>query len=321
MTKRYWETVSDAQLLAVELTTDDPENLANLVSTVPEGASESFVEYGYDLRKSEHEKMRCTHCHQPHLAGLVINKGGLRFLVGHICGVHIYGANFAALRKDYDAAVDRQAILRRITQIRAVVDPFLEWLETFSTAEVFDRYVELKSRFRKSLPWLWDQLEWHTNNGGGRVGQTRLPKTLFDGFTDPQRGLKELAAEISKLAMLVVSKVEIDRDINSTLGRLQSLLSRIEDTIRQLQEVEQFFQPNSLAGVVSWANQRDRRRKYRAELMKITCIEGNSQTNVRVSPAYKIPDIAPIAAFRTAVSNLSDPVAQPLHSTDRSRAV
>jgi hypothetical protein len=306
MTKRYWESVSDAQLLAVELTTDDPENLENLVSSVPEGAAESFVEYGYDLRKSAHEKMRCTHCHQPHLAGLIINKGGKRFLVGHICGVHIYGANFAALRKDYDAAVDRQGILRRITEIRAVVDPFLEWLEVFSTADVFERYGELKLRFRKSLPWLWDQLEWHTNNGGGRAGQTRLPKTLFDGFTDPQRGLNELAAEISKLAMLVVSKVQIDKDIKGSLGRLQSLLSRVEDTIRQLQEVEQFFQPSSLLGVVDWANQRDRRRKYRAELMKITCMEGIKPTSVRVPPAYKIPDIAPIAAFRAAVSNLSD---------------
>ena len=90
------------------------------------------------------------------------------------------------------------------------------------------------------MPWLWEKLEWHTNRGGGRMGQARLPKTLFDGFTDPQRGLKVIAAEISKLAMLVVSKVEIDKDIEGSLGRLQSLLSRLEETIRQLQEVEEF---------------------------------------------------------------------------------
>lgn len=305
MAKRYWESVSDAQLLAVELTTDDPENLENLVSVVPNGAAESFVEYGYDLRKSEHAKMRCTHCHQPHLAGLVINKGGQRFLVGHICGEHIYGANFAVLRKDYDTAVDRQNILRRIREIRAVVDPFLDWLEAFSTAGVFDMYGEIKVKFQRTMPWLWEKLEWNTNYGGGRIGQTRLPKTLFDGFTDPQRGIKEVAAEISKLAMLVVSKVEIDKDIEGSLGRLQSLLSRLEEAIRQLQEVEEFFQPATLAAICDWANRKHRNRAYNAELMKIVFIEENKRMAVRVPPTYKIPNTAPIAAFRVAVSNLS----------------
>jgi hypothetical protein len=304
MTKRYWESVSDDHLLAVELTTDNPETLENLVPYLPEGPEDSFVEYGYDLRKSEHEKMRCTHCHQRHLAGVVINKGGVRFLVGHICGEHIYGANFTVLRKDYDTAVDRQNILRRVTEIRGVVDPFLEWMANFASADVFERYGALKTRFKKDMPWLWDQLAWHTNNGGGRVGRVQLPSTLFDGFTDPQRGFKDLAAEISRLAMLVVGKIQIDKEIGGTLGRLQVLLSRVEATVRQLEEVETFFHPGLLGDVCDWATQNDRKRKYQAGLMTITCTRENRRSVVRVPPTYKIPDTAPIAAFRAAVSNL-----------------
>jgi hypothetical protein len=251
MTKRYWESVSDTHLLTIQLTTDSPETLENLVSNVPGGPGDSFVEYGYDLRKSEHAKMRCTHCHQPHLAGLVINKDGQRFSVGHICGEHIYGANFAVLRKDYDTAVDRQNTLRRIREIRVVVDPFLEWMAVFAGADVFEKYTELKARLQKNMPWLWAQLQWHTNNGGGRVGQVKLPNALFDGFTDPQRGFKELAAEISRLTMLVVGKIEIEKDIGGTLGRLQVLLARVEATVRQLEEVEQFFSARA-----SWGNMR-----------------------------------------------------------------
>lgn len=305
MAKRYWESVTDAHLLAVELTTDDPENLDNLVSTIPEGAADPFVEYGYDLRKSEHEKMRCTHCHQRHLAGLVINKGGQRFLVGHICGAHIYGANFALIKKDYDAAVDRQILLRRVQEIRGVVDPFLEWMAAFSMAHVFDQYGELRSKFEKKMPWLWNQLKWHTNNHAGMVERIRLPKTLFDGFTDPQRGFRELAAEISRMAMLVVGKIEVEKDIGSTLGRLQVLLSRVEETIKQLEEVEQFFQPTLLASVCDWATKSDRKGKYQAELMSIVCMRENSRSVIRVPTTYKIPDTAPITAFRAAVSNLS----------------
>ncbi|MET4252955.1 hypothetical protein [Bradyrhizobium sp. LA6.7] len=304
MTKRYWESVSDAHLLAVELTTDDPEKLENLVDQLPNGPDESFVEYGYDLRKSERAKMRCTHCHQPHLAGLVINKAGLRFLVGHICGEHIYGANFEVLRKDYDAAVDRQGLLRRIGEIRAVVDPFLEWMAHFSTAKVFEQYGEIRAGFQKNMPWLWEQLKWHTNNGGGRVGRIRLPNTMFDGFTDPQRGFRELGAEISKLAMLIVGKIQIEKDIGGTLGQLQVLLARVEATVKQLEEVVQFFQPVLLGDVCDWATLNDRRRKYEAGLMSITCVREGSRSMVRVPPDYKIPNTAPIEAFRAAVSNL-----------------
>ena len=77
MTKRYWGSVSDAHLLAVELTTDNPEKLDNLTAILPQGPEEPFVEYAYDLRNSDNGMMRCTHCHQLHLAGVVINKAVL----------------------------------------------------------------------------------------------------------------------------------------------------------------------------------------------------------------------------------------------------
>jgi hypothetical protein len=35
MAKKYWESVSEDHLLAVDLTTDDPEKLDNLTLTVP----------------------------------------------------------------------------------------------------------------------------------------------------------------------------------------------------------------------------------------------------------------------------------------------
>ena len=304
MTKRYWGSVSDAHLLAVELTTDNPEKLDNLTAILPQGPEEPFVEYAYDLRKSEHGMMRCTHCHQLHLAGVVINKAGQRFLVGHICGDHIYGATFAIIKKDFDTAVDRQNTLRRVREVRAVVDPFLEWMENFSQSEVFKQHETIRAQFQKNMPWLWQQLQWHTNSSGGYVGGVKLPNTLFDGFTDPQHGFMQLAADISRLAMLVVGKIEIEKDIGGTFGRLQVLLSRVEGTVKQLEEVEQFFHPTLLGKVCEWATRDDGKRKYDAGLMSITCIRDKSRSIVCVPATYKVPDTGPIAAFRAAVSNL-----------------
>lgn len=108
MAKKYWDSVSEDHLLTVDLTTDDPEKLENLTLTVPDGTEEPFVEYGYNLRGLEREKVRCAHCNQPHLAGVVVNKGGLRFLVGHICGAHIlwrrlYGSEEGLRHRGYQA--------------------------------------------------------------------------------------------------------------------------------------------------------------------------------------------------------------------------
>ena len=228
MAKRYWESISEDHLLAVDLTTDDPEKLEIFTLTVPDGPDGSFVEYGYNLRGLEREKIRCAHCHQLQLAGVVVNKGGLRFPVGHICGAHIYGVDFAALKKDYDTAVIRQDTLRRVREIRAVVDPFLEWMEQFSNSPAFHLRDELLLQLRKRMPWLWEQLQWHTNNTGGYLNGLKLPDTLFDGFTDPQRGFKEAAADISRSAMLVVGKIEIDKDVGGTLSRLQLLIGQVE---------------------------------------------------------------------------------------------
>lgn len=153
------------------------------------------------------------------------------------------------------------------------------------------------------MPWLWEQLQWHTNSGGGHLNGLKLPDTLFDGFTDPQRGFKEVAAEISKATMLVVGKIEIDKDVGSTLGRLQVLIGKVESVVKQLEEVEQFYQPGMLSEVCEWATQQDRKRRYEAGLMSITCIRDKGPTVVRVPSGYKVPDTAPIAAFRAAVSN------------------
>lgn len=106
-TRRHWENLSDDLLVDTELTTDDPESLENLVYEIPAGDEDPYVEFKYDLRKSEREMFSCVHGHHQHLAGFVMRKGTARFLVGWMCAQTIYGENFEEYTSDFDAAVNR----------------------------------------------------------------------------------------------------------------------------------------------------------------------------------------------------------------------
>ena len=83
--------------------------------------------------------------------------------------------------------------------------------------------------------------------------------------------------------MLVVGKIEIDKDVGSTLGRFEVLIGKVESVVKQLEEVEQFYQPGMLSEVCGvGATQQDRKRRYEAGLMSITCIRDKGPTVVRV---------------------------------------
>src|ERR1700704_6003389 len=131
-TRRHWETSSDDQLLEMELITDDPERLPNLVYEIPPGDEEPYVEFKYDLRKSDREKFSCVHGHHQHLAGFVMRKGTARFLVGWICAGTFYGENFDKYTADFDAAVIRPDALKRVREIRSAINPFIDYLNSIS---------------------------------------------------------------------------------------------------------------------------------------------------------------------------------------------
>src|SRR5579872_1668363 len=157
-TRRYWESLSDQQLLGVELTTNDPESLEGVVYELPDGDEGPYVEYKYDLRGSDREMLRCVHGNHPHLAGFVVRKGESRFFVGHICGNHIYGEDFEKYTADFNAAVNRQETLRKRREIEKETKPFMAWLEQVSRSDVFKHYNSVRRQIAQHLPWIWENM-------------------------------------------------------------------------------------------------------------------------------------------------------------------
>ena len=90
----HWETLTDEQLLDTELETDKQDALAGMIDYLPDGYSNAFVEFKYDLRGTGSDEFVCVHGRHRHLAGFVMNKDGLRFKFGWKCAEYTYGASF-----------------------------------------------------------------------------------------------------------------------------------------------------------------------------------------------------------------------------------
>jgi hypothetical protein len=296
---RYWENLTDDQLLKVDLTTDDPENLDNLVRELPPDFEDSYVEYKYDLRGSEREEFSCVHGHHKHLAGFVMRKGEKRWLVGHICAESIYGETFDQYKADFNSAVNRQVTLRKRREIDDAIAPFIGWLKQVSDSGLFNLYESVRSQVKERLPWIWENAPRAAALGASRG--LVIPPTLFLEDTDPYAKFAKVMAEMSALAANLIAKEDIKEDSVRRLKRtLEGFIPRVENVLSELKEVEDFFQPAVLNEICDQANRFDNpgRRAYSAEFMAITCRRKRDVVAVRIPKKYLVPSRQGLEALR-----------------------
>lgn len=217
--RRYWETLTDAQLLKTDLITDAPDTLDALVTEVPAGDEEPYVEFKYDLRGTgREEEFSCVHGHHKHLAGFVMRKGDKRFMVGWMCGKSIYGEDFEHYTADFDRAVSRKKALHRTIDIKNACDPFLAWLTEVATSDVFQNYSRVIRQIEQRLPWISDNLPLAAHFEE-REFKVRFPPTLFRPGTAPELEFKRNAAEFASAALQLSRAPE---EAVERLGRMRS---------------------------------------------------------------------------------------------------
>jgi hypothetical protein len=305
--KKYWESLSDEELVASEMITDDPERLDGLVKEVPPGDEEPYVEYKYDQTKSGREEFSCVHGHHRHLKGFVMRKGKARFLVGWMCGKTIYGADFDALTADFDAAVTKRDSLRRIRGIKEVTEPFVAWLNQVSESDVFTRFDSAREQIYEHMQWIHDKL-YLVSAADIRAQRTHVPTKLFDENNDPEVDWKKAASEFNTLAMKVVARNGwAEKNIAHLKRTMEGLLQRFEAVLKRLKELEDFFQPQVLALVCEYANVHDnpKKRKYMPGLLSITCKRGKQGLTVHMPKSFKVPSNAHIEEFRKKLSGVN----------------
>jgi hypothetical protein len=192
--ERYWGNLTDEQLIEHAFTTEDPEALEGLVLEVPVAEGVPKIEFAYDFRGSKRTNLRCAHCRYPnHLAGFVIKTDdGQRFLCGHKCGGKIYGAEFAAFKKDFDHARERASLLRRWRAMRASLPAFLDWLKQLGDAPTWAQYSSVRQDIRTKMARLYGEL----HIAGRKDGQLFIEERVRDfqaEVRDEERYERELA--------------------------------------------------------------------------------------------------------------------------------
>jgi hypothetical protein len=305
-TRRHWETLSDDQLLDTELMTDDPESLPYLVYELPAGDEEPYVEYKYDLRKSEREMFSCVHGHHQHLAGFVMRKGESRFLVGWICAKTIYGEDFEKYTADFDAAVSRQEALRRVLEIKVAIHPFVEYLNAISSSEVFRHFNRVRGQLETQMPWVFDTLPAAASMDRHIIGAS-LPKRLCAPSLDVRQEFSRLMADFAAAQITLAGEPEkAAKLIGAIRSKMEGLAKRTEAILDTLREVEDFFQPAALAAICKLANEHDnaKRRKYEAGLLSLSCKREREKTTITMPKGFELPSRRPLEAFRSALAGV-----------------
>ena len=303
--RRFWEGLSDTELIEAELITDDPERLPNLVYEVPSGDEESYVEFKYDLRGTDRERFVCVHGHHKHLAGFVFRKGDARFLVGWICGSSIYGEDFEKYTADFDAAVNRQDALRRVREVKAAIDPFFVWMQQVSEAEAFKQFSRVRGTLNSQMPWVYDNMERASIVGARSIGAA-IPRRLCAAGTDPRAAFAKIVSDAAAASMMLAGEPSIAAQrIGLVRSRMETLLKQAEDVLEQLKELEAFFQPAVLDAICKLANEYDhpKKRRYSYELMSITCKRDRDKTTIMMPRNFTIPSKKPLEIFRSVLAN------------------
>ncbi|MGM4992729.1 hypothetical protein [Tardiphaga sp. 841_E9_N1_2] len=311
-TRRFWSTVSDEQLVNLDLEIDNPQTLPGMVQEVPADFKDAHVEFKYDLRGQEVEEFSCVHGHHKHKAGFVMKLGDLRFMVGHICAKSIYNEDFDQYVADIDAAIIRRDALRRVRELKDAVAPFSAWLAEVGQSDIFKHWSKLRGQIDSHMMWIFDSLT-AIAHLDPRITGAPLPKTLCSAGAAPREAFDQVIAEVAKITGLISQEPERAAGIIGALrSRMEKAASRVETILQQLQEIELFFQPSTLAVICKYANAEDnpRRRTYSSGLLSITVKNDKGyKTHILMPKGFAMPSRRPIEAFRAAVSGVkSEPI-------------
>ena len=300
-----WAKIEDVELLGTALDHDSPQTLENLVTSLPEGSEEPFVEYSYDLRGSAQESLHCVHDNHPHLKGFVMNKAGKRFFVGHICGEKLYGTKFEQYTADYTAAVQRKDALRRAREIKQATEPFAAYLDEVANSGIFDRFEKVMDQFNNHMPWVYDELQRIALTDDLRAQRARMPANIFREEDDPRLEWQKTTSEFNSLALKAQSYDNwAENNLASMKRMIEAFLKRFEAVIDRLAEVQDLFQPEVLALICEYANAFDnpRKRKYVPGMLALTCRKERDEVTLSLPKNYVLPSKARINEFRSTLA-------------------
>jgi hypothetical protein len=273
--QKHWTNISDDHLADLDLEIEGPDKLPGIVTELPPGHEDAYMEFTYDLRGTgREEEFVCVHGHHRHLHGAVMRKGDDRFLVGWICAETIYGENLTSIRADYDAAAVRRGAVLRVRELREAVAEFSAWTDQVSRSGVLEHFDTVRLQIKQRFPWVFEILQ---AAGGRRINNVIMPRYLCAASkSDYSAGIEGSFIRLMNETTAVTSSLTGDSQrvagkIGSIRQNIESIVRRAELILLKLSDVELFFQPATLAAICEHAeNAVPRRARHFPGLLRLT---------------------------------------------------
>jgi len=296
--RKHWDNVSDEQLAGLDLEIEGPDKLPGIVTEIPPGDQETYIEFTYDLRGTgREEEFVCVHGHHRHLHGAVLRKGDARFLVGWICAESIYGERLAGIRADYEAAVLRRGAVLRVRDLREAIAEFSAWAAQVSSSNVIDAFETVRSELKRRFPWVFGVLR---SGAGRRINDVPMPKHLCADAGDIDGGFIRLLNETAAIARSLTGDPQRGAGaIGSIRSDIEGLIRRAELLLAKLSDVELFFQPATLLAICEHAeNAVPRRTRHFAGMLKLS----TRDQVIEMPKGFVVPSRAAIDRLQAVLS-------------------
>ncbi|MBM1170088.1 hypothetical protein [Microvirga arabica] len=140
--ERSWRDMTEEALLSFQFTASDPESLDGITEDPPPSDEDPEIEFRYDMA-GRGEMVRCVYCKHPnHFKGIVVKYMSGRRLVGRNCALNHHGVAFEKDLLDFEAAIERQSLIRRrraLMAARAHIHQHFTELKADPAVETHDR--------------------------------------------------------------------------------------------------------------------------------------------------------------------------------------
>lgn len=225
---------ADTALLAANLTTGDPEGQTARLRIATTDAPEIVQRYSVAPPKNEERPyVWCAHCGKPtHWKGYVVRLiAGELVNLGHECGGKQFGFEFGTVENEFNALVDRQALLRRLLTIRQVAPEVRKLAHKLSLAEETLAFDEVRASLLRAWPVVWRALR--SASGSARLvtqvvvadpeEATRQKKSIrryheLQMETAPTRTARERLRKEMQAALAAVG--DVTREVTTDHGAL-----------------------------------------------------------------------------------------------------
>lgn len=296
----HWDEFTDEQLMGIELTTDDPTSLPNLVTEIPLDHLQAHIEYTYNFLGSGRETgdmFVCVHGHHRHLHGAVMRVRDVRFLVGWICADQIYGENLENIRADYDAVTQRRNALIRIRDLRDALGGFAAWADDVAESGVLQDFDRIRYTLERHMTFAFNAVRQHK---GRKLYDAQMPSYLCAADVRMEIEFPRMISYIAEAqATLAYETYKVTASIGAFRERIEGIVRRAELFFSRMNDVELFFQPATLAAICKLAeNAKPKQKRYVAGLLSLKA--GNVE--LRMPPNFRVPSRAALDALQTVIA-------------------